>query len=551
MSRAAPPSSATAPRHDHAQVKETLVSIIIAFVLAFVFRAFVIEAFVIPTGSMAPTLMGAHERITSPNSGYTWPVGPWNYDSAGNPLSHQGSLRLTDPMTGEEIHTSEARHSGDRILVFKYLYSVYDPTRFDVVVFKAPHEKDAATNYIKRLVGLPGEELALIDGDVFVRTPEPGEPAPAGRSWGLPGWQVQRKDERTQRSVWQPVFSSEYEPLVPPRGYASPWEGDGGAWQIQGRQSYAFDGPGPATLSWSSAIPHWEIDDFYPYNELPPGRRQQITFNVNDLRLRCGVEARAGALNASAVLRARGHEFRADISGRDVVLRMGALGPPARSGGSEAPAAWTTLATGTLRRPIEPGRVVQLEFWHADQALWLFAEGDLIARGQYDWSPRERIRLALNHDLDQLVETDGRTGTNTLALRSNYPAPEAIRWEFTGGPLTLHRVGLDRDIHYESNNPNPGAEHANERLRAAHPLRAMVLGPHQFFVCGDNSPQSKDARLWEAPDPWVAATIDTTEGVVPRHLMIGRAFFVYFPSLIRGRWSPLPMPDFGRMRFIW
>ena len=39
-------------------VRETIESIIIAFVLAFVFRAFVVEAFVIPTGSMAPTLLG-------------------------------------------------------------------------------------------------------------------------------------------------------------------------------------------------------------------------------------------------------------------------------------------------------------------------------------------------------------------------------------------------------------------------------------------------------------------------------------------------------------
>ena len=41
-------------------VKEVVESIAIAFVLAFVFRAFVVEAFVIPTGSMAPTLLGKH-----------------------------------------------------------------------------------------------------------------------------------------------------------------------------------------------------------------------------------------------------------------------------------------------------------------------------------------------------------------------------------------------------------------------------------------------------------------------------------------------------------
>ena len=58
-------------REEHGQVKETLISVVIAFVMAFVFRAFVIEAFIIPTGSMAPTLMGQHVRIQSEQTGYT------------------------------------------------------------------------------------------------------------------------------------------------------------------------------------------------------------------------------------------------------------------------------------------------------------------------------------------------------------------------------------------------------------------------------------------------------------------------------------------------
>src|SRR5215207_542084 len=53
-----------------AGVKETIESILIAFILAFIFRAFVVEAFVIPTGSMAPTLLGAHMRYRCPDCGY-------------------------------------------------------------------------------------------------------------------------------------------------------------------------------------------------------------------------------------------------------------------------------------------------------------------------------------------------------------------------------------------------------------------------------------------------------------------------------------------------
>ena len=43
-------------------VPDTLISVIIAFALAFIGRAYVLEPFVIPTGSMAPTLLGAHFR---------------------------------------------------------------------------------------------------------------------------------------------------------------------------------------------------------------------------------------------------------------------------------------------------------------------------------------------------------------------------------------------------------------------------------------------------------------------------------------------------------
>ena len=71
--------SAAGERQARETIADTLISIIIAFALAFVFRGFVVEAFVIPTGSMAPTLMGAHMRFDGPESGYDWPVGPWEY----------------------------------------------------------------------------------------------------------------------------------------------------------------------------------------------------------------------------------------------------------------------------------------------------------------------------------------------------------------------------------------------------------------------------------------------------------------------------------------
>src|SRR3954464_15838241 len=63
-------------------VKDTIESILVAFILAFVFRAFVVAAFVIPTGSMAPTLLGAHMRYHCDGCGYEFTV---NYSGISTP----------------------------------------------------------------------------------------------------------------------------------------------------------------------------------------------------------------------------------------------------------------------------------------------------------------------------------------------------------------------------------------------------------------------------------------------------------------------------------
>jgi len=64
-----------------AEIANTFEWLITAFILAFVFRAFVMEAFRIPTGSMADTLKGAHFRLRCPQCGYRYDYGfvPSNY----------------------------------------------------------------------------------------------------------------------------------------------------------------------------------------------------------------------------------------------------------------------------------------------------------------------------------------------------------------------------------------------------------------------------------------------------------------------------------------
>ncbi len=216
-----------APRNN---IKETLVSLTIAFALAFVFRGFVVEAFLIPTGSMAPTLNGAHVRFSNPRTGMDWAVGPRQADlipGTDAPRPTMGSTEpfpIVDPITRQSLGAARGARTraGDRIFVMKYLYSIFDPSRYDIVVFKNPTEPQV--NFIKRLLGLPGDQLALIDGDVWVRTPKPDD-LPNLNAWQQPGWKVAAKPELAQRSMWQTVFDSQYTPVGTVDGvaYDSKW----------------------------------------------------------------------------------------------------------------------------------------------------------------------------------------------------------------------------------------------------------------------------------------------------------------------------------------
>ena len=561
--------------HEHHSVKETAISILIAFSMAFIFRGFVVEAFLIPTGSMAPTLLGAHMEFRDDETGYTWAVGPWHYASADRPYSIQAPTQLGGrrdgvghdirpinvgaPMTGRRLERSNIRtRAGDRIFVFKYLYSIFEPQRFDVIVFKNP--TDPKMNFIKRLVGLPGEQIALVDGDVYWRDPARHTDIAGAPLWSQPGWRIARKPERAQREVWQPVFDSRYAPTSPESLFRSPWRG-GLGWDTRGRD-YRFDGSGATTLEWQTRArrttgatrvvpPHaltWDVNDFYPYNEIGSSPGPRLLFPVSDVAMGFGIEPDAVGMTISAVLVAERHELRADIGPDRVVLRM----RPASDPSAPDQPGWTILADEPLARTINPGRVTNVEFWHVDQSLQVWIDGRRVAAGYYDWSPAERIENAMGATLEQIILRDNAGRNAYLTNGANYIRP-SLRWEFDSpGPFTLHRVSLARDVYYQAIR-YPGARHSRrgDPGAATHPeINTVHLDADQFFVCGDNSPSSADGRLWDKPDPWIAELIDPEIGIVNRKLLIGKAFFVYFPAAHRLMNRSI-IPDFGSMRFIW
>lgn len=114
------------------KVVDNVKSLLIALLIALVIRSFFIQAFYIPSGSMKPGLLeGDYVFVTKFNYGYSSYSLPFNL-----PVIPQSRL----------------------------FYS--QPTRGDVVIFK--WRGDRSTDYVKRLIGLPGDKIQIINSIVYI-----------------------------------------------------------------------------------------------------------------------------------------------------------------------------------------------------------------------------------------------------------------------------------------------------------------------------------------------------------------------------------------------
>ena len=66
--------------------------------------------------------------------------------------------------SGESMETTLS--NGDHLIVDKISYRFRDPERYDIVVF--PYRLEENTYYIKRIIGLPGETVQIVDGYVYI-----------------------------------------------------------------------------------------------------------------------------------------------------------------------------------------------------------------------------------------------------------------------------------------------------------------------------------------------------------------------------------------------
>ena len=55
---------------------------------------------------------------------------------------------------------------GDNLIVDKITYRFSDPKRYDIIVF--PYQYEENTYFIKRIIGLPGETVQIVDGIIYI-----------------------------------------------------------------------------------------------------------------------------------------------------------------------------------------------------------------------------------------------------------------------------------------------------------------------------------------------------------------------------------------------
>ncbi|MBO0663216.1 signal peptidase I [Jiella sp. MQZ9-1] len=131
-----------AERRDQGGFGETVKVIIQALILALVIRTFLFQPFSIPSGSMMPTLLVGDYLFVS-----KWSYGFSKYSFPFSPDLFEGRILSSQPHRG------------------------------DVVVFRKPNEVDV--DYIKRLVGLPGDHIQ-VRNDIFYLNGKPVPRQPAG-----------------------------------------------------------------------------------------------------------------------------------------------------------------------------------------------------------------------------------------------------------------------------------------------------------------------------------------------------------------------------------
>ena len=563
-----------------------------AFVLAFLFRTFEAEAFVIPTGSMATTLMGRHKDVTCVRCGYPFQVSasaemdPRTGEPSGNQVV-SGTCpmcRYTMDFGSNNPQRPECpSFTGDRILVAKFPYFFVEPQRWEVAVFRYPG--GATTNYIKRIVGLPFETIIIRHGNLWVR--REGEQVAT----------IARKPPAKVRAMLQPVFDNDYVPKLIELGWPARWLPDGPSGVPSGwtasdnHRVYRADGTAPGEV-WLRY--HHFVPSSSDWQRLAPGAPPPAA------AIRPQLISDFVAYNTDTVMPAYGRQA---VSGPPWEFPFEPIGEPGRPYGP-SPQSLGLHWVGDLALEV----VLEVQSQAGEVVLELVKGGyrfrcsfdvatgraRLSISGQEGFGPtaqtavrgpgKYRVLLANVDDQlllwvnDRLVQFDAPTTYDELGNRRPQEAdlsPVAIASR--GAALTVRHLKIFRDAYYIADRDLHGSHFLitdfdrvppREGEPDPYPYRLLThesvaefmsspnlwdaftkrrevefrLGADQFLVLGDNSAESKDSRLWGS------------EYYVRRDLLIGKALFIYWPH----SWDRLPyiripfpfFPNFARMGFV-
>ncbi|MBI1248401.1 signal peptidase I [bacterium] len=560
---------------DHfAVTREFIESLVVAVVLALLFRAFEAEAFVIPTGSMATTLLGRHKDVVDQYTGYEYTVGASSEVDRDTHAEVGHVVKAIDPLYHRLTDIgNDPSHSGDRILVSKFAYDFADPERWDVIVFKCPIKPQI--NYIKRLIGLPGETVRIYHGDIYIK--KPGENAFA----------IARKPPVKQLTLSRLIYDTNYPcPILEKAGFPDRLEvhpsatrgswikEENGAWTCQPsgtaetwlRYRHVLADNGQNASYWAMAQNGEQIDtavareecsqlitDFCAYNTDVTNRDRSWRTSsgmhwVGDLMLECNLDIESNEGIVKFDLVEGGCHFICAIDVASGVATLSASDPHIEFEQPEAIEAQTAVKG--------PGKY-ELRFSNTDDELRLWVNGSLVKfshPGTYShkdpdkypvvpkWSPTDPGDL-----LPVGIGTDSVAMklTRIRVLRDTYYIADGAQYD--RGRYTGTLLDYQGDGDHDGWN-TPTEDFIMEKmcrpetwdktnLFALRREAIFTLEEGQYFPLGDNSAESEDGRLFPVGQQFV-----------PEHMLIGKALFVYWPH---SKNTPVPFfPNFSRMKFI-